>query len=142
MILKASRTAYSALIAQHSPLALALCAVLSALSSPAAAQKVPRIGFLIASSPSAMAPRLDAFQQGLRELGYVDGKNIVLEQRHANGQPDRLPLLAAELVRLKVDVIVTSGPTATHPAKQATSTIPIVMAFDDDPVDSGFVASQ
>ena len=103
--------------------------------------KIPRIGFLITSSPSAIAPRMDAFRQGLRELGYVEGKNIVIEQRHAEGKLDQLPALAAELVRLNVDVIVTSGPTATGPAKGATSTIPIVMTFDDDPVGSGFVAS-
>ncbi len=103
--------------------------------------KIPRIGFLITSSPAAIAPRIDAFLQGLRELGYVEGKNIVIEQRHAEGKFDRLPALAAELVHLKVDVIVSSGPTATRPAKTATSTIPIVMTFDDDPVGSGFVAS-
>jgi putative tryptophan/tyrosine transport system substrate-binding protein len=103
--------------------------------------KIPRIGFLITSSPAAIAPRLDAFRQSLRELGYVEGKSIVIERRHAEGKSDHLPALAAELVRLKVDVIVTSGPTATRPAKEATSTIPIVMTFDDDPVGSGFVAS-
>jgi putative ABC transport system substrate-binding protein len=103
--------------------------------------KIPRIGFLISSSPSAMAPRMEAFRQGLRELGYIEGKNIVIEQRHADGKPDPLPALAADLVRLNVDIIVTSGPTATRPAKTATSTIPIVMTFDDDPVGSGFVAS-
>jgi putative ABC transport system substrate-binding protein len=102
---------------------------------------IPRIGFLITSSPSAIATRMDAFQQGLRELGYVEGKNIVIERRHAEGKLDRLPALAAELVRLNVDVLVTSGPTATRPAKGATSTIAIVMTFDDDPVGSGFVAS-
>jgi putative ABC transport system substrate-binding protein len=118
--------------------------VLVATGAVATAQQpttIPRIGFLITSSPSVIAPRMDAFRQGLRELGYVEGKNIVIEQRHAEGKLDRLPALAAELVRLKVDVIVTSGPTATHPAKGATSTIPIVMTFDDDPVGSGFVAS-
>src|SRR5580765_4788408 len=103
--------------------------------------KIPRIGFLITSSAAVIAPRMDAFQQGLRELGYVEGKNIVIERRHAEGKLDRLPALAAELVRLNVDAIVTSGPTATGPAKGATSTIPIVMTFDDDPVGSGFVAS-
>jgi putative ABC transport system substrate-binding protein len=103
--------------------------------------KVPRIGFLIASSPSAMAPRVEEFRQGLHELGYVERKNIFIEQRHAEGKLDRLPALAAELVQLKVAVIVTSGPTATRPAKGATATIPIVMTFDDDPVGSGFVAS-
>src|SRR4030095_12345706 len=93
------------------------------------------------SSPSAIAPRMDAFRQGLRELGYVEGKNILIEPRHADGKSDHLPALAAELVNLKVDVIVTSGPTATRPAKEATSSIPIVMTFDDDPVGSGFVDS-
>jgi putative ABC transport system substrate-binding protein len=118
--------------------------VLLTIASLAGAQqptKIPRIGFLITSSPSAIAPRMDAFQRGLRELGYVEGKNIVIERRHGEGKSDHLPALAAELVRLKVDVIVTSGPTATRPAKEATSTIPIVMTFDDDPVGSGFVAS-
>jgi putative ABC transport system substrate-binding protein len=123
---------------------LTFSALIFALCPTATAQqptKIPRIGFLITSSPSAIAPRMDAFRQGLRELGYVEGKNIVLERRHGDGQSDRLPALAAELVTLKVDVIVTSGPTATRPAKSATSTIPIVMTFDDDPVGSGFVAS-
>jgi putative ABC transport system substrate-binding protein len=117
------------------PLAVA---VIAEAQQPA---KIPRIGFLITSSPSTIAPRMDAFRQGLRELGYVEGKNIVIERRHADGKSDRLPALAVELVNLKVDVIVTSGPTATRPAKEATSSIPIVMTFDDDPVGSGFVAS-
>jgi putative ABC transport system substrate-binding protein len=123
---------------------LTLYTMFFALSVSAEAQqprKIPQIGYLITSSPSAIAPRMDAFQQGLRELGYVEGKNIVIERRHAEGKLDRLPELAAELVRLNVDVLVTSGPTATRPAKGATSTIPIVMTFDDDPVGSGFVAS-
>jgi putative ABC transport system substrate-binding protein len=77
----------------------------------------------------------------MSELGYVEGKNIVIEWRFAEEKPDRLPTLAAELVRLKVDIIVTGGPSATRSAKEATVTIPIVMAFDDDPVGSGFVAS-
>jgi putative ABC transport system substrate-binding protein len=84
---------------------------------------------------------MEVFRQGLRELGYVEGKNIVIEPRYAEGKLDRLPELAADLVRLNVDVIVTSGPTATRPAKEATSTIPIIMTFDDDPVGSGFVVS-
>jgi putative ABC transport system substrate-binding protein len=123
---------------------LTLCAMLFALCFAAEAQqpaRIPRIGFLIASSPSTVAPRMDAFLQGLRELGYIEGKNIVIERRHAEGKQERLPGFAAELVSLKVDLIVTSGPTATRPAKEATSTIPIVMTFDDDPVGSGFVAS-
>jgi putative ABC transport system substrate-binding protein len=103
--------------------------------------KVPRIGFLIGSSASANAARIEAFRQGLREFGYVENKNLVIEWRHAEGKLDRLPGLAAELVHLKVDVIVTAGPTQTRAAKQATVTIPIVMAFDNDPVGSGFVAN-
>ena len=81
-------------------------------------------------APLPLTPaRIEAFRQGLRELGYVEGKNIVIEYRYAEGKLDRLPALAAELVRLKVDVIVTAGPTATRAAKEATVTIPIVMAI-------------
>jgi ABC-type uncharacterized transport system substrate-binding protein len=103
--------------------------------------RVPRIGFLFGGSPSGNAGRIEAFRQGLRELGYIEGKNVVIEVRYADGKEDRLPVLAAELVGLNVDVIVTSGPQATRPAKEATATIPIVMAFDSDPVGNGFVAS-
>src|SRR5437762_13934902 len=98
----------------------ALCSLLLASRFPANAQqptKVPRIGYLTASSLSANAARIEAFRQGLRELGYVEGKNIVIEYRHAEGKFDRLPALAAELVRLKVDVIVTAGST-TNPSPQ------------------------
>jgi putative ABC transport system substrate-binding protein len=103
--------------------------------------KIPRIAYLTGVSLSAVAARIEAFRQGLRELGYVEGKNIVIEWRSAEEKLDRLSALATELVRLKVDVIVTGGPTATRSAKEATSTIPIVMTFDPDPVGSGFVAS-
>ena len=103
--------------------------------------KVPRIGFFSAPSLSAVSARTEAFRQGLRELGYVEGKNIVIEWRSAEGKLDRLPALATELVRLKVDVIVTTGATNTRAAKEATTTIPIVMAQDPDPVGNGFVAS-
>ncbi len=103
--------------------------------------KVARIGFLGATSPSAISGRLDAFRQGLRELGYVEGKNILIEYRYAEAKLDRLPALAAELVRLKVDVMVLAGPAAIRPAKEATNTIPIVMANDADPVGSGVIAS-
>jgi putative ABC transport system substrate-binding protein len=103
--------------------------------------KIPRIGYLGATSLSASSDRTEAFRQGLRELGYVEGKNIVIEWRHAEGKLDRLPALAAELVRLKVDIIVTSGPIPTRAAKEATVTIPIVMTQDSDPVANGFVAS-
>ena len=102
---------------------IALCSMLSVLFSHAQAQqptKIPRIGFLTAASPSAISARIEAFRQGLRELGYVEGKNIVIEWRSAEGKFDRLPALAAELVRLKVDVIVTAGPAATRAAKEAT----------------------
>src|SRR5689334_18689104 len=103
--------------------------------------KVPRIGILSTFSQSSIAARAEGFHQGLRELGYVEGKNIVLEWRSAEGNNDRMPALAAELVGLKVDVLVSPGPSATRVFKEATSTIPIVMAQDTDPVGSGFVAS-
>ena len=96
---------------------------------------------MAASASSVNAARADAFRQGLRELGYVEGKNIVIEWRYAEGKLDSLPALAAELVRLKVDVIVTTGPTVTRAAKEATATIPIVMTYDNDPVGNRFVAS-
>jgi putative ABC transport system substrate-binding protein len=104
-------------------------------------KKVPRIGLLIASSPSPASPRVEAFRQGLRDLGYVEGKDIVIEYRYGEGKPDRLPTLAAELVSLKIDIIVTGGSSPTRAAKEATVTIPIVMTQDIDPVGSGFVAS-
>ena len=105
------------------------------------ATKVTPIGYLSGPSLSANAARIEAFRQGLRELSYVEGKNIVIEWRSADGKLDRLPALAAELVRLKVAVIVTSGGALTRRAKEATSTIPIVMTNDPDPVGDGFVAS-
>src|SRR5213594_3156260 len=105
------------------------------------AKKVPRIGFLGATSPSIESARVAAFQQGLHELGYVEGKNIVIEWRWAEGKFDRLPDLAAELTRLDVDVIVTDSSTSTSAAKKATTTVPIVMAQVNDPVGNGFVAS-
>jgi putative tryptophan/tyrosine transport system substrate-binding protein len=125
-------------------LGFTLCAVLLALCVPASAQQlkqIPRIAYLAAGTTSSQADQLEEFRQGLRELRYIEGKNIIIEPRYAEGKLDRLPALAAELVGLKVDVIVTAGPTATRPAKEATATIPIVMAFDSDPVGSGFVAS-
>lgn len=104
-------------------------------------KNVPRIGFLSATSSATISARTDAFRQGLRDLGYLEGKNIFIEFRYAEGKIDRLPALAAELVRLKVDAIVTAGPTVTRPVAKVTSTLPIIMTFDDDPVGSGFVAS-
>jgi len=123
---------------------LALGAMLLVLCFSARAQqpkKVPRIGYLSGSPPFSIAEHNEAFRQGLRELGYMEGKNIVIEWRSAEGKPDRLPALATELVHLKVDVIVTAGPLVTRAAKEATVTIPIVMAQDPDPVGNGFVAS-
>jgi putative tryptophan/tyrosine transport system substrate-binding protein len=103
--------------------------------------KIPRIGFLTAGSPSTIPARIEAFRQGLRELGYVEDKNMVIEWRFGEGKLDRLPALVAELVRLNVDVILSAGAAVTRPAKDATRTIPIVMAQDTDPVGNGFVAS-
>ena len=103
--------------------------------------KIPRIGFLSNSSAATLAARAEAFQEGLRQLGYVEGKNIIIEWRYADGKQDHLPALAAELLRLKVDVIVSTGATVTRAAKQTTMTTPIVMAQDVDPVANGFVAS-
>ena len=104
-------------------------------------EKVPRIGFLSATSPSAQNAFLDAFKQGLRDLGYVVGQNIALEIRAAEGKYDSLPDRAAELVRLKVDVIFAASAPAIKAAKQATSTIPIVFETLSDPVADGFVAN-
>ena len=123
---------------------LSLCALLFALCSSASAQqppKVPRVGFLSTASLSALSPRLDAFRQGLRELGYVEGKNIVIEYRYTEAKTDLLSALAAELVREKVEVILTVGTNPTQAARRATATIPVVMTFVADPIGSGFVAS-
>jgi putative tryptophan/tyrosine transport system substrate-binding protein len=119
-------------------LALAFSVHLAEAQQPT---KVPRIGYLGAAPPSANSERIEAFRQGLRELGYVEGKNIVVEDRYTEGKAHRERELAAELARLKVDVIVTTGPTVTRAAKEATVTIPIVMTNDNDPVGNGFVAS-
>jgi len=123
---------------------LALLALLFAVCGSSKAQqptKMPRIGYLTGTSLSANSARTDAFRQGLRELGYVEGKNILIEWRSAEGKADRLSALAAELVRLKVDIIISGGPTSNRAAKQETVTLPIVMAYDNDPVGNKFVAS-
>jgi putative tryptophan/tyrosine transport system substrate-binding protein len=104
-------------------------------------KKVPRIGYLAGASHAAIAFRLEAFRQGLRELGYLEGKNIGIEYRYSEGNFRRQKELAFELARANVDVIVTSGPASTRAAKEATATIPIIMTFDSDPVGSGSVAS-
>src|SRR5947208_1834581 len=92
--------------------------------------KVPRIGYLSSASPSAGSSRIEAFRRGLRDLGYVEEKNLLIEWRFAEGKLDRLPALAAELVRLKVDLIVSASPPVTGAAKDAIVTIPIDMAHD------------
>jgi putative ABC transport system substrate-binding protein len=125
---------------------LAVVLTLSLVFVPLAAEaqqstKIPRIGLLGGGSASTNAARTDAFRRGLRELGYVEGKNIVIEELWADGKADRLPALVAELVRLKVDVIISAGPTVTRAVKEANVTTPVVMGFDDDPVGSGFVSS-
>jgi putative ABC transport system substrate-binding protein len=104
---------------------------------------VRRIGFLLPGTARTMAVRgqLEAFRQGLREYGWVEGQNIVMEYRFAEGKEDALPAIAAELVRLRLDVIVAEGTAAIQAAKTATQTIPIVMATSADPVGTGFVAS-
>jgi putative ABC transport system substrate-binding protein len=104
--------------------------------------KIPRIGYLDGGFPSTNAARIDAFRQGLRERGYMEGKNIMVEYRHTEGKLDRLPTLLAELLRLKVEIIVAGGGGgAIDAAKQATKTIPIVMPMAIDPVGQGFVTS-
>ena len=124
--------------------AILLGTMLFALCVPAWAQlptKVQRIGFLGATSLSGESARIEAFRQGLRELGYVEDKNVVIEYRWAEGKFDRLPAIAAELARAKVDVIVAGGSTSTRAGKEATTVTPIVMAQVHDPVGTGFVTS-
>jgi putative ABC transport system substrate-binding protein len=105
------------------------------------AGKVPRIGFLGTTSPSAISARVEGFRQGLRENGYIEGQNIAIEYRWAEGKLDRLPNLAAELVSHKVDIIVTHGEAAIRALKQATGTIPIVVGVTGDLVVTGHAAS-
>jgi putative ABC transport system substrate-binding protein len=122
---------------------LVVSAMLFALCGSAEAQqqkKIPHIGYLTVAS-RRVSVRHEAFLQGLRDLGYVEGKNIFIEWRFAEGKFDRAPALAAELVRLKLDIIVTAGPIPTRFAKEATTTIPIVMMQDTDPVANGFATS-
>ena len=123
---------------------LVVCALLASASVPAAAQsgagKVPRVGLLGVTSEAGYARQIRALREGFRDLGYVEGQTLVIESRWAQGQYDRLPALAAELVRLQPDVIVTSGP-GVRAMKDATATIPIVMAVTGDAVANGFVAS-
>ena len=103
--------------------------------------KVPRVAYFSAGSGSSQASRLEVFRQGLRDLGYAEEKEIVIEQRYADGKLDRVDALATELVRLNLASIVTGGPAATRAAKKATATVPIVMNFDYDPVGAGVITS-
>jgi putative ABC transport system substrate-binding protein len=125
-----------------------LCAALAALplattltARAQSGRRPHRVGFLGALTEAAVAERVQAFRDGLRDLGYVEGRDLVLEFRWASGRMDLLPGLAAELVRLPVDVIVTGGPAATRPASAATASIPIVMTMDNDPVAAGHASS-
>ena len=122
---------------------VALCAMLFALCVSAEAQQlksVPTIGYLSVLSPSSDSTRIEAFRQGLRELGYVEGQSMAIDSRYAEGKLERLPDLAGELVRLKVDVIVVGGSTATRATKNVTKLIPIVMAHGSDPAKLSRVA--
>ena len=112
----------------------------ASLAEAQSSSKLPRLGYLMANPPSESGD-LRAFRQGLAELGYVEGKNIAIDYRSAEGKLDRLPDLAADLVALKVDIIIAINPPAAHAAKNATKTIPIVMRSTDDPVTTGLVAS-
>jgi ABC-type uncharacterized transport system substrate-binding protein len=121
---------------------IALWILLSLVSFPAEAQqttKIPRVGLLRVGSPPD--PYVEAFRRGLSEIGYVEGQNIVLEYRWAEGKPERIPDLTAELVRVRVDIIVTTGVPGGLAAKQATSTIPVIVPAMNDPIRPGLVAS-
>jgi putative tryptophan/tyrosine transport system substrate-binding protein len=127
----------------RSPLWLLLVLLLASVHLAEAQQtkKVPQIGFLASGSPSSDSTRIDAFRQGLRDLGHVEGQNIGIEYRYAEGKTDRFTDLASELVQLKVAVIVTSSTPGVLAAKKASNTIPIVFASINDPVAAGLVAS-
>ena len=120
-----------------------LLVVTGAVAQAQQPKKVPRIGYLSQFEPARESPRSEAIRRALRELGYVEGQNIAIEYRYAEGKPDRIPELAAELVRLKVDIIVAAGGSViAQAAKNATKTIPIVMAGSGiDPVEAGLVES-
>jgi len=124
---------------------LTLCTLLFAFCGSAQAQrptKIPRIGLLSsAGDPRTPGPQIEAFRQGLRDLGYIEGKNILLEYRYAEGKLDRLPDLVAELIQLKVDVLFLTALVAVRAAKEVTKTIPIVIVILSDPVATGIVDS-
>ena len=115
--------------------------IAQSLAEAQPATKVYRVGFLLGATRESVASLFDALHDGMRDLGYVDGRNVVFEQRYAAGRMERLPELATELVRLRVDVIVTGSTVHVQAVRRATTTIPIVMVFTADPVGSGFVAS-
>src|SRR5438445_6130036 len=120
----------------------ALVVILLALSFSVEAQqpkKVPRIGFLFGASSSSNSDRTEAFRQGLRDLGYIEGKNILIEYRYSDRKLDRVPGFVAELVQLKVDVLVVPFQEGVLAAKQATRTIPIVISTAQDPVATGII---
>jgi putative ABC transport system substrate-binding protein len=124
--------------------AFALCAMLCALSFPVEAQqpkKVPRIGFVSAGNLDRPGTQVEAFRQALNEVGYTEGKNILVEYRHISGRTDQIPRLVTELVQQKVDVLVLRAQPSIRAAKQATKTIPIVMVTTQDPVAAGFITS-
>jgi putative tryptophan/tyrosine transport system substrate-binding protein len=124
---------------------LILCALLLVLCSFAEAQqigKIPRIAYMrVVGVPSIPGPNVEAFRQGLKDLSYVEGKNILIEFRYAEGKRDRVPSLVAELVQLKVDMLISGDSGTIHAAKEATKTIPIVMVINQDPVATGLVGS-
>jgi putative ABC transport system substrate-binding protein len=132
-----------ALLSLRTLVVAALLALGTALPSAHAQSvgKVPKLGFLNGGLPAERAHLLEAFRQGLRDLGYVEGRTVLIEHRWAEGKVDRIPELAAELVALRVDVIVADGDRVITGARQATSTIPIVMAASGDAVARGFAAS-
>jgi putative tryptophan/tyrosine transport system substrate-binding protein len=116
--------------------ALVAFAVIAEAQQPA---KIPRVGYVATTAPDT--PNNLAFRQGLRDLGYIEGKNILVEDRYAGGKADRIPSLVAKLVQLKVDILVSPVTAAIRAAKESTKTIPIVMVISDDPVAMGLVDS-
>ena len=117
----------------------ALC---GAVAQAQEAKKISRIGYVrVVGGPSPPGPNVEAFRQGLQDLGYVEGKNILIDFRYAEGKPDRVPSLVAELVQAKVDVLISGDAPAIRAAKQATRTIPVVMVINQDPVATGLVDS-
>ncbi|HEY7162918.1 MAG TPA: ABC transporter substrate-binding protein [Candidatus Binatia bacterium] len=120
---------------------ITLIVVSTATIANAGSDRIPRVGLLFSFSSGVNSDRIAAFRTGMRDLGYIEGNNIRIDYRHADGRPDRLKDLAAELIAGKVDVIVSGGPAVTRPLKDATNTIPIVMAQDNDPIGNKFVGS-